>query len=159
MGRILVAVDLSESSPLVVGRAVDLCRAMQCELIALHVYDPDVLMQTLADSGMALDQYVDVLQADLTRIVAATGVHGLRVRAEVIEGHRVGGAILKAADRIGADVIVVGTHGRTGVWRTLLGSVAEDVLRHATRPVLIVPLREAAVPAPLAAGSGGEGRP
>jgi nucleotide-binding universal stress UspA family protein len=148
VGRILVAVDLSESSALVTSRAVELARSMQFELIALHVYDPDVLMQTLADSGMALDQYIDVLQSDLLRLTASAGAVGLRIRAEVTEGHAVGATILKTADRIGADLIVMGTHGRTGVWRTILGSVAEDVLRHAVRPVLIVPLRSATVPAP-----------
>ncbi|GBD31051.1 hypothetical protein HRbin32_02168 [bacterium HR32] len=52
-------------------------------------------------------------------------------------------AILDAAERYRADLIVMGTHGRTGLPRVLLGSVAETVLRRASVPVLVVPARTA----------------
>jgi nucleotide-binding universal stress UspA family protein len=51
--------------------------------------------------------------------------------------------ICRLADHVGADLIVVGTHGRTGVRHAVIGSVAERVVRHAGRPVLTIPLRRA----------------
>ena len=50
--------------------------------------------------------------------------------------------VLSAADKWNADIIVIGTHGRTGLSHLLLGSVAEYVVRHAKVPVLVVPLKE-----------------
>jgi nucleotide-binding universal stress UspA family protein len=146
MKRILVAVDLSEASELTAIRAAELARAMHAELVAVHVYDPDVLLQTLAESGMAIDQYVDALEHGLIRLFRGEDPAGMWVRTEVVEGHVVSRAILEAAQRFGAEAIVMGTHARTGVMRTILGSVAEDVLRHAAFPVLIVPMRAIVLP-------------
>ncbi len=61
-------------------------------------------------------------------------------RVEVLPDDSVAHGILAAADRVGADMIVMGTHGRTGLSRLVLGSVAEAVLRRAAVPVLVVPL-------------------
>ena len=49
--------------------------------------------------------------------------------------------ILKCSEEFGADMIVVGTHSRTGIDRFLMGSIAEDVVRHAQVPVLVVPMK------------------
>lgn len=57
----------------------------------------------------------------------------------VIDGGRAAQAILQAAERLAADAIVLGSHGRGGAYRALLGSVSQDVVRHARRPVLVVP--------------------
>jgi len=56
----------------------------------------------------------------------------------VIDGGHADTAIVQEANRVGADAICVGSHGRTGVVRTLMGSVAESVVRRSPRPVLIV---------------------
>jgi nucleotide-binding universal stress UspA family protein len=61
----------------------------------------------------------------------------VEVRTEILEGHP-GTAIVEAARTTGADVIVMATHGRSGLGRALLGSVADHVVRHATCPVLLV---------------------
>ena len=50
--------------------------------------------------------------------------------------------ILKCSAEFGADMIVIGTHGRTGIDRLFMGSIAENVVRHSKAPVLVVPLRE-----------------
>ena len=62
---------------------------------------------------------------------------GLKAKTEMRFGHPVE-TIVEAAGKMKADVIVIGTHGHTGVKRALLGSVAERVARHAAQPVLIV---------------------
>jgi nucleotide-binding universal stress UspA family protein len=56
----------------------------------------------------------------------------------VVDGGAAKEAIVQAARRLGADTIVVGSHGRTGAARAVLGSVAEAVVRHADRPVYVV---------------------
>ena len=78
--------------------------------------------------------------AELERkMVEAASAHGARATAKVlIRLSEVGDIILDAARADGAELIVMGTHGRTGVRRLLLGSVAEHVLRHADCPVVTV---------------------
>lgn len=78
--------------------------------------------------------------ADLEKkMVAAASAHGAQARAQVlVRLSEVGDIILDAARADGAELIVMGTHGRTGVRRLLLGSVAEHVLRHADCPVVTV---------------------
>jgi len=73
------------------------------------------------------------------KMVAAASAQGARATAKVlVKLSEVGDIILDAARRTGAELIVMGTHGRTGVRRLLLGSVAEHVLRHADCPVVTV---------------------
>jgi nucleotide-binding universal stress UspA family protein len=73
------------------------------------------------------------------KMVAAASAHGARATAKVlVRLSDVSDIILDAARTTGAELIVMGTHGRTGVRRLLLGSVAEHVLRHADCPVVTV---------------------
>lgn len=67
-----------------------------------------------------------------------SGARGILTEIDVLEHHGVGEGICQAAERFGADVICVGTHGRTGVTKALLGSVAQQVLAHTRRPVFLV---------------------
>jgi nucleotide-binding universal stress UspA family protein len=63
---------------------------------------------------------------------------GRKVRVEVLEGQDVATALLKAAQRLDADVLCLGTHGRSGLKKTVMGSVAKEVMSRADRPVLVV---------------------
>lgn len=63
---------------------------------------------------------------------------GYEVNPQVVEGHRVAHAIVDASDDLGTDVIVMCTHGRSGLQRWVLGSVAENVMRHAGVPVMLI---------------------
>ena len=64
---------------------------------------------------------------------------GITTHVSVIDGGKAAQAILQAAERLLADSIVLGSHGKGGAYRALLGSVSEEVVRHAHRPVLVVP--------------------
>jgi nucleotide-binding universal stress UspA family protein len=59
-------------------------------------------------------------------------------RTEVLRSSEPAKALVEAAERLGVDAIVIASHGRSGIARTLLGSVAESVLRHAREPVFVV---------------------
>jgi len=69
----------------------------------------------------------------------AAAEYGIATHASVAEGDATAEAILQAAERLDVDVIAIGSHGRSGLKRAVLGSVAEEVARRSTRPVLIVP--------------------
>jgi nucleotide-binding universal stress UspA family protein len=64
---------------------------------------------------------------------------GIGTHITVVDGGKAGEAIVAAAERLRVDAIALGTHGRGGVARAVVGSVAEAVMRHARRPVLVVP--------------------
>jgi len=135
ISRILVAVDFSESSLHALSHAASLAVAYGASLTVLHVGEP-----------LHPDWFFDTtrIQADLIKkansaLRDATGklCEGVNATTEMRFGHPVQ-TIVEASDKLDADVIVIGTHGHTGVKRALLGSVAERVARHASRPVLIV---------------------
>ena len=81
----------------------------------------------------ASDERTDYLREALLRLLPG------RAAAIYVEfGDEVPETIIDAASRLGADAIAMGTHGRTGFAAALLGSVAYSVLKHATKPVLVV---------------------
>ena len=140
--RILCPIDFSECSRLALEYAVAMGRWYGARVTALHVFanlpivDP---MGVYPGQPLALrDVDVDALRDQLTGYVAAFA-GDLFVATELIEGTDVREEILKRAEAIQADVIVMGTHGRGGFEHLLLGSVAEKVVRKAACPVLLVP--------------------
>jgi nucleotide-binding universal stress UspA family protein len=129
--QILVATDFSDSAEAAFGVAVPYARALHARLHLLHIFSAEeiAVTQLLADAAARAGPDVPVT-------VAGAG-------GDPAE------EILRYAARYPIDLIVVGTHGRTGVSRLLLGSVAERVVRGARCPVLVVPVPpELATPAP-----------
>ncbi|MES1166290.1 MAG: universal stress protein [Verrucomicrobiota bacterium] len=68
---------------------------------------------------------------------------GITTHVTIVDGGKAGAALVQAAERLWADAVVVGTHGHGGAARALLGSVSDEVVRHAGRPVFVVPTRPA----------------
>ncbi len=140
--RIVHATDFSPASRPAFRRALDLARANRAELIALHVVTPPI---PYTPDGYALPQTYDRLLADmraaaqkqLDRLVARAKAGGVRARGLLREGlpHD---RIARAARSARADLLVIGTHGRTGLARLFLGSVASRVIATAPCPVLSV---------------------
>jgi universal stress protein A len=142
--RVLVPIDFSPSSRAALEYGTFLAGKLGAELIVLHVWEPPgyVGPDTLALLPVAAGQPGwDQTRAEVMREVelflgkASARPASLRVRVEAGEPSD---AILLAAKDGGADLIVMGTHGRTGLSRLLIGSVAEAVLRRATCPVLTI---------------------
>ena len=129
--RILVAVDFSLSSLNALGHAEELARQLGAEILLLHVE-----MVPVAGSQMAGVTHA-AAELELTRTADQLRHHSLRVRTLLCTG-AADEEILQAAETERASLIVMGTHGRTGVARVLLGSVAERVVRGAACPVLTV---------------------
>lgn len=153
--KILVPVDLSIVSASVIRLAGDLARRTGAELILLHVFTPDEFADAHRDAGFTLDEYIGGLWSTMRDHLREAG-GPMETRLEVLQGWSIPEQILTAASRHDAQLIIMGTHGRTGLRRLLLGSVAEEVLRHATCPVLVVPvLAEVRARVPVGTGAAG----
>ena len=139
--RILVATDLSEFSPVLLREAVKLARLYHAELTVVHLFRPEDYGQVYAESQIPLGDYVEKLRAEMQFLVTGPG-HldaGIPVRFQIRMTTNVVEEIIFEAKRSSADIIVMGTRGRSGLARALLGSVAEAVLRRAPVPVFVVP--------------------
>lgn len=144
---ILVALDGSAASNAGFKAALQLASDQHAKLVALNVID-DTAMAINLEGGYLPPSYVDTLYDSLRKsgetILAkaqATGrAAGVEITPVLVEsrGQTVAHAILMQARKWKADVIVLGTHGRRGLSRLLVGSDAEAVLREATVPVVLV---------------------
>lgn len=141
---ILAPTDFSSCSRHAMEHAVGLAQKYGAEVALLHVYElPTGLLPTTMVPGAAgtLLPLRDYLVAESRRqlLPQAESLQraGIPVHPQVAEG-RAADAILRAADELKADLIVMGTHGRTGLGRMLIGSVTEQVLRRAACPVYVV---------------------
>ena len=133
---VLVAFDFGETSEKALSYGQNLTRAFGGRLHVLHVADviATTASQFYPDHPGDPEMRAESLALKQLRALLPQGTAEFAVR---ISGSP-GGAIVKHAESIGADVIVIGTHGREGVSRLLMGSVAEYVVRHAPCPVLVV---------------------
>jgi nucleotide-binding universal stress UspA family protein len=133
--KILVPTDFSPPSLEALRYARELARERNARLILLHVvepFHPDWRMDTTTLQRAARDQARHRLDELVSRELP-----GASAVAEVRAGHPVE-QINAVAGKHRADVIVIATHGRTGLQHALLGSVAERVVRHAPCPVLVL---------------------
>ena len=142
--RILVPIDGSNVAQLGLDRAIETARVTGARIRVLHVLD-ELVFATGFEPGVTYERDVlpgmrrraETLLAEArARVVEA----GVAVDSVLIEcfARRTSDVILDAAKAWPADLIVIGTHGRRGASRWFLGSDAEDVLRGATVPVLLV---------------------
>lgn len=140
--HILVPVDGSETSMLAVSKAAALAKHFGSAVTAVYVTDPYPFTGVGADFAYGQAQYSTAATAqanaalDATR-KAMTGA-GVPVNTVIGEGHAVHDGILRALESSGADLIVMGSHGRRGLERLVLGSVTQRVLGAVHVPVLVV---------------------
>ena len=136
----LVPYDFSDHSRFALDTALELVRHFKGDLHLLHVIQPPFYATTgfaEAMPTMLLETRHELLEA-LQRVVTAIPYPPGRVESHVIEGINIAASIAESATDLGADLIVMGTHGRTGLRHTFMGSVTERTLRIAHCPVLTV---------------------
>ena len=140
--HILVPIDGSETSMLAVSKDSGLALAFGSRITLIHVVDNYPFIGVGADYALGQNEYLAAAtssaNAALARGVAALAAEGLHSDQRVIDGHVVHEGIVDTAIAIGADLIVMGSHGRTGIEKLLLGSVTQRVLQDAKCPVLVV---------------------
>ena len=142
--RILVPVDGSPTSNAGLREAIALAKGQEASLQLVHVVDYHYLVMT----GLEAGAYIEDLMASLTQsgrrilkraeeLVRKSGVPVTSVLLESPAGPAAD-AIVRQAKKWKADLIVLGTHGRRGVRRLVMGSDAEQVVRNSPAPVMLV---------------------
>jgi len=144
---IVVPYDFSEYAEAALSLALELTRVLGAQLHLLHVLQPPAYtygselyaggpIQGLRDDHVALRR---ASEHKLDDIAARYSEPTLPIQTHLVEASAVAETIDAEATRLGTDLIILGTHGRTGLAHLLLGSIAEATLRHAPCPVLMVP--------------------
>lgn len=140
--HLLVAVDFTAISEYALERALDLAKQLSARVTLLHVYALPILRVADSDivpSGAEAARLTAEAEKNLDDLVAKHARPGIPMtRLLRTAGRSPAEEINATAAELGADMIIVGTHGRGLIGRALLGSVALDVLRTASVPVLTV---------------------
>ncbi len=137
--RILVPIDFSPPSLKALDRALDYFGPHRAQITLVHVIEPMsyAVPRFIPEPTLLLEEQRKIAARELGRVQARLARRRIRVRAEIHFGivHQV---IIDVARRNRADLIVISTHGRTGLAHLVMGSVAERVVRGASCPVLTV---------------------
>ncbi len=154
MKKILIAIDYNPTATGIAESGYSLAKSMNAEVILLHVvadytyyssldYSPVLGFDSFSNLGAIQTNTVLELQNAakdyLEKIKTHLGDHSIQT---LVKEGDTGDAILDAANESNADIIVMGTHGRRGLDKILMGSVAEKVLRHSKVPMFIIPSKE-----------------
>ena len=144
--KILIAVDDSKYSYHAAKYGFDLARKLNAVTALVHINQIPMVMNVtgdpiLGDSGMILPNLIDIQNEaaeKLVKDIITEYGNGLEVKQFILTGN-VRDEIIEVAKSFNASMIIMGTHGRTGFDHFISGSVAEDVIKLANCPVLIVP--------------------
>ena len=141
MERILAPTDFSQTSEKAFRYAADLARLFDAEIIILHVFDSRVAENIYHIHQMSAEKAREEMQRSaeesVAKILGTKEAEGLRISTRYAEGIPAN-VVREEAAEVGADRIVMGTHGQTGITQLLYGSTAEGVVHGAPCPVLTV---------------------
>jgi nucleotide-binding universal stress UspA family protein len=140
---ILLPTDFSDCGNYALAYATSLARKFAASVICVHVIEP--IVPTVGYSGMTeplpiadiTEQLEDSAERELPKLAECDECAGLDVEELIVYGDAAAEIVRVAKDRK-VDLIVIASHGRTGLGRILFGSTAEAVVRHASCPVLVV---------------------
>lgn len=145
MKKIMVAIDFSEHTSLVISNAINVVRNSLSKLWLIHIAAPepdfvgyqtgpqterDYMAQKFRDEHRQIQDWAEKLRQKGIEAV------GLLFQGPTVE------TILREADKLAVDLIVIGSHGKSGLYKALVGSVSEGILKHANCPVLVIPTRK-----------------
>lgn len=140
--KILVPLDGSQFSERALPSAMDLAQSDDAKVHLFTVIDGH-LESAFEEIGQAEHlEAIDAARAHLSGQAAEVADHGISTTTTMVKSRNAAEAIVREAEAVGADLIVMTTHGRSGLRRWMLGSVAEKVLRATPVPVLLCPIRE-----------------
>ena len=143
--RILVATDGSTLSKKAVANAITLAATCGAELVALKVvprypqtYFEGSIPLSATEIGRIEKQWTDAAEQNLAAVQKAASAKGVHCKGVTVKSDVVSDAIIGAAKKHKADLIVMASHGRKGIKRLLLGSETQQVLTHSEIPVLVL---------------------
>ncbi|MFZ5877447.1 MAG: universal stress protein [Nitrospirota bacterium] len=148
---VLVPVDFSDGSLAALQHAIGCVSPERGTVHLLHVIDP--VAGGVGEGQATASRVLARFQDRLAPLAESVSVRGVKAKRHVAVGS-VADEILAMAERCRADLIVMGTHGRSGWGHPLLGSTTERVVRRSTRPVLTVKERRSAARADVYSGVG-----
>jgi nucleotide-binding universal stress UspA family protein len=140
MKKILIALDDGPASEKVASNGFQLAQQLHAEIALISVVDTTALM---TDGGVTPAEMANIMKSDCKKnqqMIMDKVFKEYKVWNFVEEGKPFE-VILRVAEEWEADVIVLGTHGRTGLSHLLMGSVAEKVIRHSVKPLFIIPTK------------------
>ena len=140
MKKILIAIDDGPTAEKVAAAGLDFGKHLHAELALLSVVNSAALM---TDGAVTPQELSEVMINDFRKnhLLLIDKVFKANKIFTFVEVGKLPETIIKVASEWDADVIVIGTHGRTGMSHLVLGSVAEKVIRHSAKPVLVIPTK------------------
>jgi nucleotide-binding universal stress UspA family protein len=148
----LVPVDFSKTSEAALRYALDKARNDRGKLFLLHVIETSVYALA-APEGSAAGIYVDYIkiaqeaaEKEMEKLIKKYKLKPDEYRSKIVRGGDPSSVIAKEAKKTSAEMIIMGSHGRSGIQRFFLGSVAERTLRYASCPTLIIKNRRHPAP-------------
>ena len=143
--KLLVAIDLASSSEKLLNEARKIAKALSAQVWLLHVAppDPDFIGYEVGPQSVrdAIAKAFHEEHTELQEIADAWRDDGMEVTALLLQGITPE-VILKEAEQLEIEQIIMGSHGHGAMYQLLVGSVSEEVIRHAICPVTIVPTHE-----------------
>lgn len=140
--HLLLPADGSDNTHRAIEKALALAQAFNSRVTAIYVVDPFAFTGVGADFSYGQAEYLsaaaDEAKAALQQARDAFTAAGISVDTALVEAHSIHKGILAKAREVGADLIVMGSHGKSGLEKWVLGSVTAQVLSHAHLPVLVV---------------------
>lgn len=140
--NILVPVDGSDTSFAAIKKAADLAKAFDAKITVAQVLalDPYIAAEyiTTSQTNDIIERARSSIQDTLEEAKQRFQSEGVEVETKLLEGQVIHREIVNAAEELKADLIVIGSHGRTGLKKLFLGSVAQNVLSEISTPVLVV---------------------
>src|SRR5207237_10617373 len=141
--QILLPTDFSGCANYAMPYAASIARVTQAKIICVHVVEP--VVPTVGYTGLAeplpiadvSEQLEDSAERELPKLAEAEEYAGIEIEEVIVHGDPAA-EIVRVADERQVDLIVISSHGRTGLGRIIFGSTAEAVVRHAHCPVLVV---------------------
>lgn len=137
--KIVIATDGSENSVNAVKHAIEVARISEASLSAVYVLDTGAFASIPVD--MAMGNMYEILKKEgddaVKKVEDLAQAVGIEIESFNVEGHPAE-EIIKISENVSADLIVMGTLGKSGLDRFLLGSVAEKVSRNSNMPVMVV---------------------
>lgn len=140
--QILVPVDGSPTSLRAIDKAIALAKAFKSKVSVISFVDPYPLMGMNAEIPYGQEDFRKAAKAEAEKAIHVACEQltsaGVEAHGEVVESHTVWRGILESAGKAHADLVVMGSHGRHGLEKLVLGSVTQRVLQHASLPVMVV---------------------
>lgn len=140
--NILVPVDGSETSFAAVAKAAELAKAFGSKITVVQVLTLDPYIAAEYITANQTNDLIERARASIVKTLEEAKQkfteQGVEAETKLLEGQVIAREITNAAKELNTDLIVIGSHGRTGLKKLFLGSVAQSILSEGTTPVLVV---------------------